>query len=155
MADILRAILSFWIYTYLGPLYFQVVEKMSIYSRNYIKYALEADVKFREADPIIVLGTFCRIYRYHAPLRSAYKRIRATLYNQTSNNYCLEMAVLVFHSTLGTKCVPNDAGIRRADLPSMQRIVLNNDKIICHCKQNNGIGMPGAYKTSKRIYTPT
>lgn len=88
-----KAILRLWVHTYLGPPDHLVVDQGSAYVSREMKAAVEASgIQLKEA-PIENPGTMGIVERYHAPLRAAFEKIRASMDRETTDSECLQMAV--------------------------------------------------------------
>lgn len=99
--DTWKAILRLWVHTYLGPPDFLAVDQGSAYVSREMKMAMDASGIRVEEAPVENPGTMGIVERYHAPLRSAYTKIRDTLDKSTTDAECLQMAVYATNFTIG------------------------------------------------------
>lgn len=99
-----RVILNLWTLTYLGPPDFLSVYQGSNYISKEFRSKAEAQGISIDEAPIETPGAIGLVERYHAPLRSSYRKIRSSMSNQeASDNECLRMATYAINSTMGTE----------------------------------------------------
>ena len=100
--EIWKAITRLWLLTYMGPPDFLAVDQGSGYVSKEMKENVSAQGITLEEAPIETPGAIGVVERYHAPLRSAYTKIRQTLSKGDTNDHeCLKMAVYANNSTMG------------------------------------------------------
>lgn len=99
--SIWKTIQGLWNLVYVGPPDHLSVDQGTKYVSKEMRENLAAEgVTLHEA-PVENPGTIGTVERYHAPLRSAYNKIRMELSKETSDIECLRMAVFAVNSTMG------------------------------------------------------
>ena len=101
-SEIWKSILMLWTHTYMGPPDFLAVDQGSAYISEEFKRNAAADGIIMEEAPIESPGSIGIVERYHAPLRSAYVKLRQTLSKgDVRDDECLRMAVYATNCTMG------------------------------------------------------
>ena len=96
-----KAILKCWIRVYLGPPDHLRVDQGSNFVSKHFRDSADAEgITLLEA-PIECPSTMSHVERYHAPLRSAYNKLRDTLPRSETDIDCLQMAVKAVNDTIG------------------------------------------------------
>ena len=101
-SEIWKCIRKLWILTYMGPPDFLTVDQGTAYVSKEMKNNIAAAGIVLEEAPIENPGTIGVVERYHAPLKRAYLKIRATLTKPDANDdECLQMAIYASNTTIG------------------------------------------------------
>lgn len=101
-AELWKAILSLWVYTYLGPPDYLAVDQGSSYISSEFKTKAAAEGIVLKEAPIENPGSIGTVERYHAPLRASFTKIRESMdKSEASDADCLRMAVYAVNSTMG------------------------------------------------------
>lgn len=96
-----KGILKCWIRIYLGPPDNIRVDQGSNFVSQHFKSCVEAEgITLLEA-PVESPFTMSHVERYHAPLRTAYLKIRDSLPRSETDSDCLQMAVKSVNDTTG------------------------------------------------------
>ncbi len=99
--SIWKAFLKCWTRIYLGPPDFlQVDQGTNFISSEFGECAKAEGITVLKA-PIESANTMSHVERYHAPLRSAYKKIRDSLPRSETDDECLQLAVKAVNDTIG------------------------------------------------------
>lgn len=100
-SEIWATIRRLWILSYMGPPDHLMVDQGTAYTSKEMRENLESfGVALVEA-PIENPGSIGIVERYHAPLRAAHKKIRASLDRSTSDAECLQMNTYAMNSIIG------------------------------------------------------
>lgn len=86
---------------YMVPPEFLVLDQGSVYTSNGMKEDFEAFGAHPDEAPIETPGAIGTVERYHAPLRLAYKGIRADSGRGRSEQVCLKLAVFAVNCMIG------------------------------------------------------
>lgn len=99
--EVWKTLLRCWTRLYLGPPdYLHVDQGTNFVSKEFLSSAEADGIEVTQA-PIESPNTMSHVERYHAPLRSAFLKIRDSLPRSDSDSDCLQMAVKAANDTIG------------------------------------------------------
>lgn len=100
-SDVWAAIHMMWCHSYMGPPDFLVVDHGSNYASEEMKWNTTATFITIIPAPVESQNTVGNLERYHAPLLSAFKKVRRELGPEVSEDYFLRIALLFVNNTVG------------------------------------------------------